>query len=574
MKKVAFLWTVTAICGIIFCGCVIGYNRNNNMDILPHKEYATKRRPMILDKRLIEGENEVVFAIEPEERAKYIPAVTWRKYETQVLSEPCSFALVKASGGINEYDVETILTGQAVELPMRAGEYFLLKIDAPYWLSEIEVSVDGEVSVVVMGDEYKSKCLESSVIEEAPDAVMREEYIFTELLQPPYERLTFSASSVAILDRPMLCKYLLVKAKEDAGAVLHSISAKGKPTLIPQILRDLGESPIVVDAADPSNPISIYRKPIRKIHYQLAEKLLEGTESLSDHQKMMVFMDYIADFHIGTTPKESILEEYVGACGRYSNLLATLAYTQGMPARLLSLANYPEEAGHAVCEVFYDGAWHLYDPTFGAYYTTSAPDEAAQPVVLGYEELSQGLGNVPDVTCVVTSPHRLVHEKLSYGFLGPRIYEKANPKGVIGPEFPMVYPLSLQAAPNGSTVLTEKDFSNEYQGIQYIGAAAINNMHEWTLGNLELDREYEFSIVGKFVGGDRMVPFQAKASSENVLITEGEEHVFDTEDKSTLEWKIRFIPEVDEAKIMLTHDYRGPELCYIWLSGFELRCAD
>ena len=536
------------ICGVVFfgvlliiCGCSM-MDTKNSRESLPREVYAVQETlPMIMDAAMVDGENQIEFAGSAEKKAQYIPKTVWREKERATSDKVCSFTLVKVKEGMDERAVKRFLAGESNTLYMKEGDFFLVKLDFPYWLSELGVDAKGKVWARITDER---------------GAML-------------YKMFFYWRPTNYCFDVPVLCKYLKFEAREASGAVLYSISAQGKLALASQILYDLGENPIVVDAVDPSNPISIHRKPIRKIHYQLAEKLLEGTESLSDHQKMMVFMDYIADFHIGTTPKESILEEYVGACGRYSNLLATLAYTQGMPARLLSLANYPEEAGHAVCEVFYDGAWHLYDPTFGAYYTTSAPDEAAQPVVLGYEELSQGLGNVPDVTCVVTSPHRLT-SPWQYSFLGPRIYEEANPRGVMAPSNLFIYPLAMEASETGSTVLDQRDFSNKYQGIKYIGVASINNIHEWTLSALEPGREYVFSIHGATVDGEATESFQAKASSENAVIIDGNKHIFDNGDSSSLTWKIRFIPESDTATIMLSHDYRGPEWVHIWFSGFTL----
>ena len=301
--------------------------------------------------------------------------------------------------------------------------------------------------------------------------------------------------------------------------------------------------------------------------------MLEGAGTLSEHQKMMAFMDFISDFYLGIQCKERGFEEYIGACGNYSTFLAALAYTQGIPARILILANYPMDQGHNVCEVFYDDGWHLYDPTLGSYYTTSLTGDAVHPYVLGFEELAQGIGNSTDVVCVVSTPHRLM-SKWSYGYLGPRIYEESNPKGIIGQNDAFVYPLAMTVSENGNTMLTKNGFSTKYQGIQYIGVASINTAHEWTLNGLEAGREYEFVITGAFVGGDRpQMPFYASASSGNASITKGEEHIFDNGDKSTMKWRICFVPEGGEAQILLTHDYRGPEFLYVTFSSFELRRA-
>ncbi len=531
-------------CLLIVCGCSMMGSRTA-MYITRVNHVVKPWRPAILEKTLIEGENRVVFAVTPEEKEKYIPKTVWREKEQAVLDETCSFKLVKSSVGLDKQVIEEFLSGQTKELQLRAGDFLYLEIGAPYWLSELGASAKGELSVVVT-DEF---------------------------MEYAYDNIAFPTSSIAVFDKPLLCRYLKVKATTDEGAVINSLYAKGKPVLASQILRDMRENSIVGAATDSSNPLSVYRKPMLDSYYQLAEKLLEGAGTLSPHQKMMIFMDYISDYYVGLHRKGDILEEYIGSCGTYSNLMAALAYTQGIPARLLTLANYPENTGHAVLEVFYDKNWHLYDPLYGAYYTTSPIDEVMHPAVLGYYDLAQGRGNNADVTCVVTAPSRLI-AKFSYGYLGPWIYEKANPKGVVGPGDPLIYPLKMEVTANGSTVVTEKDFSGKYQGISYIGQAGINNAHEWMLEKLEPGEAYEFIISAKYVGGEKKEPFLAKAASDDAKITEGAEHVFVSGDKSSYVWEICFVPEADEAKIMLTHDYRGPELHYVMFSSFELHCAE
>ncbi len=530
---------------MILYGCGMAEPTGNPIP-LPREEYKVPSKKAVIDEALIEGDNEVVFTITPEKRAQYIPKTIWREAEKSADEEECSFTLIASCEGVEEQELLRFLSGESKALRMGKGDWFFLELKDPYWLSELGMAAEGKVNAMVM-DRSMTK---------------------------PYAKLTFSTPQEMVFDVPVLCKYLLVRAPDEAGAELRHLYAKGKPVFSSQITRAMADNPVVLDAKDSRNPLSIWRQSLTDDYYRLAEKLLEGTDILSDHQKMMVFMDYIADFYVGVQRKEKGFEEYIGACGNYSNLLAALACTQGIPARVLLLANYPINGGHNVCEVFYDDSWHVYDPTYGAYYTTSSAEETVHPYVLGFEELAQGRGNVSDVVCVVTSPHKL-SSKGAYSYLGPRIYEEAVPKGAIGQEQVFAYPLTMATSSNGSTVLTKKDFSTGYQGIQYIGLSSANNIHKWTLSELEAGREYELSVVGAFVGGGRPeTPFHASASSENVFITEGEEHIFDNSDKSTMEWKIRFVPEFSEGQMTLGHDYRGPEWHYVMFSSFELRRVD
>ncbi len=541
------------LCGRLFlivvycCLSLWAGGAQNEMNMFVRAE-AKGSSKAILDESLVEGNNRIVFADTPEKLAEYVPKTRWREKENSAKEEDCKFSVIAVSEGMDEKKIVRFLAGDLGGLRMGKGDWFLLDLRNPYWLSEIGMETKGKITAKVTDKFGKNS----------------------------FMNLTFPTANPVAFDAPVLCKYLLVKATDEGKPVeLQQLNAKGKPVFASQVTRANkgGESPIVLGAKDLSNPLSVWRRPLRKSHYQLAKALLEGAKGLSDHEKIMVFMDYISDYYIGRISTKLEFEEYIGACGAYSNLLAALACTQKIPARIVSLGNYPENNGHAVCEVYYDKKWHLYDPTYGAYYTTTPATETEHPYVLGFEELSLGRGNHPGVSCVVTAPHRLI-SKAAYSFLGPHIYEAANPRGPIGPDRPFVYPLAMEAAANGSAVLTEKDFSGRYQGIRYIGVSGINNLHEWTLRKLVKGEAYEFVVSAKSVGGEKKEPFLAKAASANAKITEGSEHGFLSGDKSSYVWKICFVPETDEAKIMLTHDFRGPELHYVMFSSFELHCAE
>ncbi len=532
------------IIAMVIYGCGTP-EQKKEMDSLPRVEYKLSPSKMIIDETLIEGANEIVFAVTPEERAKYVPKTIWRQAEKNVDEEENTFTFVAASERLNEKDIVRFLSGDSKILRMGKNDWFLLALNVPYWLSELGICAKGNLTAMVT---------DRSMVKH-------------------YEEMEFSVPQVKAFDAPLLCKYLLVKASDETGVELRYLHTKGKTVFASQIARTMGENPVVLDEKDPKNPLNVWRFPLRRNYYNLAEKLLEGSGTLSNHQKMMVFMDYIADFYVGLSTNEVGIEEYIGACGEYSDLLSALAWTQKMPARIVTMGNYPTYKGHTVCEVFYDNAWHLYDPTYGAYYTVSSAEEAEHPYVLGFEELTQGGGNTPDAVCVVTVPQRL-ERRDSYGFLGPHIYEAANPKGVIGPNHPLIYPLVLEISSDERSSLTAQDFSTKYQGIEYIGAAGINNMHEWTLKGLKEGERYDFVVTAESYNGDRPGKFIAKAMSKNASILFGTEHHFDNGEPASMQWRITFIPSSDTADVLLTHDYRGPDFCFVRFSGFELRRVD
>lgn len=67
------------------------------------------------------------------------------------------------------------------------------------------------------------------------------------------------------------------------------------------------------------------------------------------------------DSDLGTIRMPNNLLRYTDSaiCSQQSYLLLTLAEKAGIPSRHVGLI------GHVVMESWYDGAWHMYDPTFG-----------------------------------------------------------------------------------------------------------------------------------------------------------------------------------------------------------------
>lgn len=328
---------------------------------------------------------------------------------------------------------------------------------------------------------------------------------------------------------------------------------------------------------DEKNPVNVYRIPVTESFYQLADALLEGATDLTEHEKLMVFMDFISDFYYGAdvdARDELSCQSYICFCGGYSNLLAVLACTQNLPARLYTLGNYPTDTGHAVCEIYYNNAWHMYDPTYGAYYT-STPEDNLTPYVLSYEELSSGKGDSPNITCVVTTPQRLISSQrvtseMAYGFLGPAIYEKANPKGVLDGTTPMHYPLMITYA-DGGTIIDQSQFDTSRQGITFLDATSINYMQDWTIDGMIPGAQYEFVLSADFVGGEVGGDFIANATAEHATITKNAQHTFNSNEPETMEWVIEFVAESDIVKIFLSHNYVGPDYHYIVTNSFELR---
>ena len=168
--------------------------------------------------------------------------------------------------------------------------------------------------------------------------------------------------------------------------------------LLPVKMHSKRDDLIVLQGTDVQNPLYPYRIPVKSCVYNLADTILgKESQSLTKHEKILRFMQYIEQFEVdvlsGYTGEEYLqvlIDEKRGQCGDYSNLLAALCATQGIETRLITLGNYPEGSGHAVIEALVNGKWAMYDPTYSLYYIRVNEDGIAE--VLSFEELRNGRG--------------------------------------------------------------------------------------------------------------------------------------------------------------------------------------
>ncbi len=73
---------------------------------------------------------------------------------------------------------------------------------------------------------------------------------------------------------------------------------------------------------------------------------------------------------LGSVPKPTangVLASGAGICGHAALTFAAIVKAFKLPVRSVQFY-YGEGDNHIAAEVFYNGAWHYYDPTFGAYY--------------------------------------------------------------------------------------------------------------------------------------------------------------------------------------------------------------
>lgn len=82
-----------------------------------------------------------------------------------------------------------------------------------------------------------------------------------------------------------------------------------------------------------------------------------------------------------------ILAGQAGICGHAARVFAQIVSDLGFPVRSVQFSfNDPTPDGHIAVEVFYDGAWHYFDPTFGQFWKDASGN------VLGISDVRSGLG--------------------------------------------------------------------------------------------------------------------------------------------------------------------------------------
>ncbi len=76
--------------------------------------------------------------------------------------------------------------------------------------------------------------------------------------------------------------------------------------------------------------------------------------------------------HATYEPASVILANGISSCGGYSLVMCEIARVSGLPARYLGIFGIPSAGSHALVEVYFDGRWHLFDPTFGVFFYSAA----------------------------------------------------------------------------------------------------------------------------------------------------------------------------------------------------------
>lgn len=124
--------------------------------------------------------------------------------------------------------------------------------------------------------------------------------------------------------------------------------------------------------------------PLATDAVQLAQSVTNGISEDADRVKALFFhvaerFDYARPLSQERDPHEPMRGFRVygwGYCDDFAAIFANLCSASGYPSRVWGLS------GHVVAEVFYDGGWHLFDPTAVRYL------ENESGIVLSYEAIS------------------------------------------------------------------------------------------------------------------------------------------------------------------------------------------
>ena len=168
--------------------------------------------------------------------------------------------------------------------------------------------------------------------------------------------------------------YDLVVSTDERNGKRVEISA---PTTPPEGVFNAGKIALhrggEVDLQDLSGINSVsyedYDFPNRDYYRRLFEELTQG--KMTDEERIKAVNDYIAgklnyketQWELGSPRR--ILERGSQYCGHLASAMAAILAV-AYPTRIINLSDGTNPPNtHVVVEVFYQGRWHLYDPTFG-----------------------------------------------------------------------------------------------------------------------------------------------------------------------------------------------------------------
>ena len=140
--------------------------------------------------------------------------------------------------------------------------------------------------------------------------------------------------------------------------------------------------PIAADWTVPKDEdLSLLEDELRRI-------LPNGIESVSPEDRSIAILKYVSNslrLKSNTGPVTKMMKEGFTLCGGMAGTFVMLCRTAGIPARYGAAKYMPTFSEHFVAEAFYDGKWHLFDPTFGFFFY-SRPEYDKQGDIISFHE--------------------------------------------------------------------------------------------------------------------------------------------------------------------------------------------
>ncbi|KAA3646374.1 MAG: transglutaminase domain-containing protein [Chloroflexi bacterium] len=118
-----------------------------------------------------------------------------------------------------------------------------------------------------------------------------------------------------------------------------------------------------------------------------------GIDNLEDEEIAIAVMQYVTttlELKSNQGNATKILQDGYAICGGMSVSFTSLLQLANLPTRYIGLFGLPYQGSHAVAEVYYDDKWHMFDPTFGLFYYSSAEyDQSGE--IASLEELASSM---------------------------------------------------------------------------------------------------------------------------------------------------------------------------------------
>ena len=128
----------------------------------------------------------------------------------------------------------------------------------------------------------------------------------------------------------------------------------------------------------------------QKFLEETLEKVLKKKRNGSDEEKSIQILKFISSSFVNKPNDGSatkMIRDGFALCGGQSHSFVMLCRKAGIAARYVGSMYMPTMSSHAIGEVFYEGKWHLFDPSFGVFfYSNSNYDKAGY--VLSFHDLA------------------------------------------------------------------------------------------------------------------------------------------------------------------------------------------